>query len=137
MSSFGTHPSACVCGIGTWHLLILQVEWLLPDRRIEVPEDLRLGTASATLIEYTSVQPGPTLLLEPLTKDMFDSYSAMFNPRVSVRRKKQDADAATEEGVLVCRKLHRIAVCCSPLPSVYVYCTYTCLSTCLCVYVCV
>ena len=27
--------------------------------------------------------------------------------------------------MLVCRQLHRITVCCSPLPSGYVYCTYT------------
>ena len=76
---------------------------MLPDRRINVPESLKLGTASATLIEYTSVQPGRTLQFEPLAKDMFDSYSVMFNTRVSVRRKEQDADSAAEEGVTVCR----------------------------------
>ena len=81
----------------------LQVEWLLPDRRLDVAEDLRLGTASATLIEYTSVHPGRTIKFEPLAKDMFDSYSVMFNTRVSVRRKQQDADSAAEEGVPVCR----------------------------------
>ena len=92
-----------VCCIVTWYLLSLQVEWLLHDRRIDVPEDLRLGTASTTLIEYTSVQPGRTIHFEPLAKDMFASYSVMFNTRVSVRRKQQDVDSAAEEGVPVCR----------------------------------
>ena len=98
----------------------VQVEWLLPDRRIDVPEALQLGTASARLIEFTSVQPSRTLKFEPRAKDMFDSYSVMFNSRVSVRRKQQDADAAAEEGVPVCRHLHHIAACCSPVPSVCV-----------------
>ena len=104
---------------------------MLPDRRLDVPEDLKLGTPSARLIEYTGVQPGRTLQFEQQAKDMFDSYSVMFNTRVSVRRKKQDADAAAEEGLIVCRRSHRIAVCCIPLQHVYVCCTYTRLSTCL------
>ena len=98
----------------------VQVEWLLPDRRIDVPEALQLGTASTKLIEYTSLQPSHTLQFEPQAKDVFDSYSVMFNSRVSVRRRQQDADAAAEEGVPLCRHLHHIAACCIPLPSVYV-----------------
>ena len=109
----------------------LQVEWLLPDRRLDVPDDLKLGTASARLIEYTGVQPSRTLVFEQEAKNIFDSYSVMFNTRVSVRRKKQDADAAAEEGLIVCRRSHRIAGCCIPLQHAYVRCTYTRLSTCL------
>ena len=122
----------CVCYTGTLHSLTPQVEWLLPNRRIDVPEQLQLSAASARLIEYTSVLPGRVLQFEPDARDMFDSYSVMFNTRVSVRRKRQDADAAAEEGVLVCRQLHHIAVCCRPLHSVCVCCTYTGLPTCVC-----
>ena len=116
-----------------------QVEWLLPDRRIEPPQELQLGTASARLIEYTSVQPGRTLEFHPTAKDLFDSYSVMFNTRVSVRRKNQDADAAAEEGVPCVspsaphrRMLHSIAVCVCVL---YIY-IYTYIYVCMCVCVC-
>ena len=108
---------ACVYCIVTLQVSDPQVEWLLPDRRIEVPNEYSLTAASTRLIGYTGTHPGRVLQFERAAKDMFDSYSVMFNTRVSIRRKNQDADSAAEEGVL--------AVRCHPLPSVAVcICTY-------------
>ena len=64
----------CVCCIVTSHLLSLQVEWSLPDRRVDVPEALKLRTASVNLVKYTSIQPGRILKFEPDAKDLLDCH---------------------------------------------------------------
>ena len=82
-----------------------QVEWLLPDRRIDTPDNLSLVKASAHLITYTARYPGMVLEFSPAAKDMFDSYTVMFNTRCNSYRRKSDADSAAEEGIT--RVLHR------------------------------
>ena len=48
----------CVYCIVTMQVLDPQVEWLLPDRRIDVPDEYSLTAASTRLIGYTGTHPG-------------------------------------------------------------------------------
>ena len=92
--------------IGMYICLYPQVEWLLPDRRLSVPESLDLVKASAHLITFTARYPGLVLEFSQPARDTFDSYTVMFNTRCSEYRRKSDADSAAEEGITRVLHLH-------------------------------
>ena len=92
--------------IGMYICLYPQVEWLLPDRRLEVPETLDLVKASAHLITFTARYPGLVLEFSDPARDIFDSYTVMFNTRCSEYRRRSDADSAAEEGIARVLHLH-------------------------------
>ena len=74
------------------------MEWFIPDRRLPVPTELNITTASEFLVQQTAVYPGLTLNFEQTAKELFDSYQVIFNVRCTGHRNRQDADAAAEEG---------------------------------------
>ena len=74
------------------------MEWYLPDRRIEVPEECDLSKAAEFLVSHTSRYPELVLTFDPEAKELFDSYQVFFNIRCTQRRNQQDAGAAAEEG---------------------------------------
>ena len=74
------------------------MEWFLPDRCLVVPDDCDIMKAAAYLVGHTSQYPGHTLKFDPDAKELFDSYQVFFNIRCTQCRKRQDADAAAEEG---------------------------------------
>lgn len=78
----------------------MQVEWLLPDRRIVPLDDEDIAVAAKHLITYTSIRAGREIKFSDTAKDMFDSYQVMFNTRCARFRKSQDPDAAAEEGAI-------------------------------------
>ena len=80
--------------------LCVRLEVLPPNRRIEVPERLTLNSASEHLISFNAKYPGLVLEFEDDARDSFDCYGVVFNTRCSQLRKKQDADAAAEEGAM-------------------------------------
>ena len=89
----------------------VQVEMSLPNRRIEIPEALTLASASAKLIRYTSQYPGLVLEFDEQARDLFDGYNVLFNTRVGILRKQQDADAAAEEGATCVSRLSHQCAC--------------------------
>ena len=76
------------------------MEWFIPDRRLKVPDELNITTASEFLVRQTSVYPGITPNFEQVAKELFDSYQVVFNVRCTSHRKRQGADAAAEEGAI-------------------------------------
>ena len=76
------------------------MEWFIPDRRLVVPPELSITTAADFLVKQTSCYPGLTLTFDQAARDMFDSYQVTFNVRCTLQRKRQDADAAAEEGAM-------------------------------------
>ena len=91
------HGPCCVC---IHHRLPVQVEWLLPERRIVPKPEEDIPTAARHLITYTSFKAGREIKFSENAKDMFDSYQVMFNTRCAKFRKPQDPDAAAEEGAI-------------------------------------
>ena len=63
-----------------------------------MPEECDLTKAAAFLVRQTSQYPGLELKFDPEAKELFDSYQVFFNIRCTQCRKRQDADAAAEEG---------------------------------------
>ena len=103
---FAWSPSVCMHGCVLYCYMVL-VESAGRVAAPRPPDRCPGGLATRDRLHDTDrVHECPTcrtIHFEPLAKDMFDSYSVMFNTRVSVRRKQQDADSAAEEGVTVCR----------------------------------
>ena len=94
-----------------------QVEWCLPNRRLDIPDDKDLIEAAKRLVSYTSRRPHLTLDFDRAAREQFDSYGVMFNTRANQLRKGADADAAAEEG----------------MPAYYMYttCMYECCLVCI------
>ena len=80
--------------------LFVQVEWLLPNRRLDVPDECNLLKAAEHLASHTSRHPGHVVEFDTDARDMFDSYQVMLNARCSLLLTDQDADAAAEEGTI-------------------------------------
>ena len=91
------HVYWCMC---IHRRLSVQDEWLLPNRRLEVPDENNLLMAAQHLISHTSRHPGLTLEFDADARDMIDSYPVMLNTRCSKLRTDADPDAAAEEGTI-------------------------------------
>ena len=82
------------------YVLNPQVEWCLPDRRIEIPEGHDILLAAKNLVKQTSKNAHLELDFSDAAREQFDSYGVMFNTRSNQKRKGADADAAAEEGTI-------------------------------------
>ena len=76
----------------------MQVEWLLPDRRIEIPDDRSFVKAAEHLVGLTGPRPHQPLVFSAKARERFDSFSAAHNIKSARLRKGSNADAAAEEG---------------------------------------
>ena len=92
---------SCKCGC-CCHIcdVYAQAEWCLPDRRLDIPEELDILLAAKRLVEFTAKQPHLELGFSEEARERFDSYGVMFNTRSNQLRKGADADAAAEEGAI-------------------------------------
>ena len=80
------------------YVLHSQVEWCLPDRRLEIPEEYDVLLAAKNLVNQTSRNAHLEIDFSDAAREQFDSYGVMFNARSNQKRKGADADAAAEEG---------------------------------------
>ena len=80
------------------YVLRSQVEWCLPDRRLDIPEGYDILLAAKNLVKQTSKNAHLEIDVSDAAREQFDSYGVMFNTRSNQKRKGADADAAAEEG---------------------------------------
>ena len=76
----------------------MQVEWLLPDRRIQVPDELSLCKAAEHIVGCTGPRPHMQLVFSTDARERFDSFATAFNIKSAKLRRGSNADAAAEEG---------------------------------------
>ena len=76
----------------------MQVEWLLPDRRLDIPEELSLHKAAERIVGRTGPHPHMQLVLSTDARERFDSFATAFNIKAAKLRKGSNSDAAAEEG---------------------------------------
>jgi len=76
----------------------MQVEWLLPDRRIAIPEHRSFTKAAENLVSLTGPRPHQPIVFSDEARERFDSFSAAHNIKSAKLRKGSNADAAAEEG---------------------------------------
>ena len=76
----------------------MQVEWLLPDRRLEIPDELSLHKAAERIVGRTGPHPHMQLAFSTDARERFDSFATAFNIKSAKLRNGSNADAAAEEG---------------------------------------
>ncbi len=88
-----------------------------------MPDNCDLTKAAAFLVRQTSQYPGLELKFDPEAKELFDSYQVFFNIRCTQCRKRQDADAAAEEGATCVVSCAYHSRCVSVVYDIYIYMT--------------
>ena len=77
----------------------MQVEWLLPDRHIAIPDELSLHKAAERIVGRTGPHPHMQLTFSTDARERFDSFATAFNIESARLRRGSNADAAAEEGL--------------------------------------
>ena len=108
-----TLPDRCIClvrmtindAFDHYHL-----EWCLPNRKIEIPEDLNIFKRCEDLVSVTAIHYNVKMQLSEEARGYFTSYQAMFSIRGSLMRTSKNASEGAEEGISPW-KLGMLAAC--------------------------
>ena len=86
------------------------LEWCLPNRKIEIPPELNIFTRCEDLVRTTAVHYNVKMNLSEEARWYFTSYQAMFSIRGSQPRTSKNAAEGAEEGISPW-KLGMLAAC--------------------------
>ena len=76
-----------------------QLEWCLPNRKIDIPKELNLFTRCEDLVSTTAVHYNIKMNLSDEARGYFTSYQAMFSIRGAQQRTSKNAAEVAEEGI--------------------------------------
>jgi hypothetical protein len=73
--------------------------WLLPDRQLEIPEDMQVAERFKTFLKHGAQTPHRTIEMTTAGKGAFKGYQTMYNIKVKMSRDENDPDAGAEWGI--------------------------------------
>ena len=86
------------------------LEWCLPNRKIDIPAELNMFTRCEDLVATTAIRFNVNMQLSEEARGYFTSYQAMFSIRGSLMRTSKNATEGAEEGISPW-KLGMLAAC--------------------------
>ena len=87
-----------------------QVEWCIPDRQVDVPDDRNILKKFPGFIKKCALTAHREIILSQQARGMFLSYSTFYNVKVKLARDGNDADAGAEWGIAPW-KLGQLSAC--------------------------
>ena len=76
-----------------------EAQWLIPDRRIDIPDELNVMKAFPDFIKLCAKLPHRVLTMTPTARATFLSFQTLSNVRVKQARDLADADTGAEYGI--------------------------------------